>query len=261
MGPETAALIFDLADELRSSTYLSTQERFALLRAEIGLRGKRGEQWSGLLTMGGAQKEITSPSVVYQRFGGGDIQEFSFRSNSKSALYAELRVSGYGVNPPDAVSNGVHIERDFYNIKGERADLSTVHSGDLLLVSLNVSAEQRIPDLMVADLLPAGLELENQNLLHAIKLDDIMIDGTPVSQQMQSVTIVHREYRDDRFVAAIDLFPRQNGHLYYLARAVTPGVYTIPPPLAEDMYRPMIRAIGSGDAKLTVLPASGPQKI
>jgi hypothetical protein len=34
----------------------------------------------------------------------------------------------------------------------------------------------------------------------------------------------------------------QNSHVFYLARAVTPGDYVIPPTLVEDMYRPEIRA-------------------
>jgi hypothetical protein len=41
--------------------------------------------------------------------------------------------------------------------------------------------------------------------------------------------------------------------VFYLVRAVTPGSYTVPPPLAEDMYRPALRGIGkSVPAKITV---------
>ena len=32
--------------------------------------------------------------------------------------------------------------------------------------------------------------------------------------------------------------------LFYLVRAVTPGTYTVPPPLVEDMYRPDLRGVG-----------------
>ncbi|WP_198528697.1 hypothetical protein, partial [Xanthomonas arboricola] len=42
--------------------------------------------------------------------------------------------------------------------------------------------------------------------------------------------------------------------LYYLVRAVTPGTYTVPPSLVEDMYRPELRGVGrSTPATLTVV--------
>jgi uncharacterized protein YfaS (alpha-2-macroglobulin family) len=40
--------------------------------------------------------------------------------------------------------------------------------------------------------------------------------------------------------------------VFYLARAVTPGEYTVPPTLVEDMYRPEIRAIGVKEDKLII---------
>jgi uncharacterized protein YfaS (alpha-2-macroglobulin family) len=37
-------------------------------------------------------------------------------------------------------------------------------------------------------------------------------------------------------------------------RAVTPGTYTVPPPLVEDMYRPQLRGVGkSTPATITVV--------
>ena len=51
---------------------------------------------------------------------------------------------------------------------------------------------------------------------------------------------VHTEYRDDRFVAAMDREPGQSAFftLAYVVRAVAPGHYVYPPATAEDMYRP-----------------------
>jgi len=54
----------------------------------------------------------------------------------------------------------------------------------------------------------------------------------------------HLEFRDDRFVAA---FTRDSGDnsditLAYVVRAVTPGTFTLPPAMVEDMYRPYLNA-------------------
>ena len=51
---------------------------------------------------------------------------------------------------------------------------------------------------------------------------------------------VHVEYRDDRFVAAVDRDEGQSAFfsLAYIVRATTPGHYVYPAATAEDMYRP-----------------------
>ena len=54
----------------------------------------------------------------------------------------------------------------------------------------------------------------------------------------------HEEYRDDRFVAALKLDRGRTARVFYLVRAVSPGTYTAPPPLVEDMYRPQLRGVG-----------------
>src|SRR5690606_12459921 len=119
-----------------------------------------------------------------------------------------------------------------------------VKTGELFLVHLILTAKERVPDALLVHFLPAGFELENQNLEHAIKLDEFRIDGKSLRELQEATPLKHREYRDDRFVAALDQAPWNAGHLFFLMRAVTPGVYQVPPPIVEDMYRPEIRAIG-----------------
>ena len=51
---------------------------------------------------------------------------------------------------------------------------------------------------------------------------------------------LHTEFRDDRFVAALDIASGNTRKftLAYLIRAVTPGVYRQPAVYVEDMYQP-----------------------
>jgi uncharacterized protein YfaS (alpha-2-macroglobulin family) len=133
-------------------------------------------------------------------------------------------------------------------------------TGDLVLVHLQVKLANKdlsyLPDAMLVELLPAGLELENQNLEHAFKIDDLNLSINNKQQTIwdwQSNNIInHTEYRDDRFISAISLSRYWPTHVFYLARAVTPGKYTIPPTLVEDMYRPEIRAIGVNRGKMLI---------
>ena len=58
----------------------------------------------------------------------------------------------------------MQIERHILATDGSSKSLSSLKSGELVLVWLEVKASQNVPDALVVDLLPAGLELENQNL-------------------------------------------------------------------------------------------------
>jgi hypothetical protein len=128
-------------------------------------------------------------------------------------------------------------------------------SGDLVIVGLVARSKRSIPDGLVVDLLPAGLELENQNLDNAsVDLSKLTLDGESIADWRQNKDILHVEYRDDRFVAAVELDEHRVTRLYYLARAVTPGQYQVPPPYIEDMYRPYYHAVGTTPARLVIKP-------
>ena len=101
-----------------------------------------------------------------------------------------------------------------------------------------------IPDALVTDLLPGGLEVENLNLGGAQQWAGVVIDGIELDQHAAAANILHEEYRDDRYAAALNLRRGDKARVFYLVRAVTPGTYIVPPPLVEDMYRPALRGIG-----------------
>ena len=107
----------------------------------------------------------------------------------------------------------------------------------------------------MVDLLPAGLEIENQNLAQsAASLDNASSNVRQWHESMQNASLQHQEFRDDRYVAALKLNGYGSTHLLYLARAVTPGTYKVPPPQVESMYRPNWQAVGATPSDLTVQP-------
>jgi hypothetical protein len=115
-----------------------------------------------------------------------------------------------------------------FSIPGQQKSLSSLRSGELVLVKLEVTAKRNVPDALVVDLLPAGLELENQNLANSSA--SLQENGDAVQNllnQMQQADIQHIEFRDDRFVAAVAVNEGQPVTLVYLARAVTPGTYQV----------------------------------
>ena len=102
--------------------------------------------------------------------------------------------------------------------------------------------------------------MENLNLSQGPQAGEFSVGGINVAQAMSDERIKHREYRDDRFVAAAQIGP-QKLTLFYLLRVVTPGNFTVPAPYAEDMYRPELRGVGTAPASVTVNdPKGGAQK-
>jgi len=97
---------------------------------------------------------------------------------------------------------------------------------------------------LITDLLPAGLEIENFNLGDAKQWADVVVGEVQISDRSRAADVKHEEFRDDRYVAALKLSRGSTAHVFYLVRAVTPGTYMVPPPLAEDMYRPDLRGVG-----------------
>ncbi|EHC84570.1 Alpha-2-macroglobulin, partial [Salmonella enterica subsp. enterica serovar Senftenberg str. A4-543] len=104
-------------------------------------------------------------------------------------------------------------------------------------------------------LLPAGLELENQNLADSsASLPESGSEVQNLLNQMQQADIQYMEFRDDRFVAAVVVNEGQPVTLVYLARAVTPGTYQLAQPQVESMYAPQWRATGASEGLLIVTP-------
>jgi hypothetical protein len=129
-----------------------------------------------------------------------------------------------------------------------------VQVGDLLLTRLTVKSEKVLNDALVVDLLPSGFDIENTNLLsnnvlQGITLEDMSRPLLDVIAETQKKT---EEFRDDRYIAALQLNADATHQLFYLVRVIAGGNIVVPPPYVEDMYRPDIRAVGRSPGQLSV---------
>jgi uncharacterized protein YfaS (alpha-2-macroglobulin family) len=244
---------FQLSELLRTRRWLSTQERNALFLAGIALEKNRSDSWQAKLIFGAVEQSLNQEQPYRGKLEGSQIEQgLIIESQNEKPLFASANISGYSKDKPAVSSEGLSIIRSWYTTDGQQVTPNTVSVGQLYIVHLEVSAEERAPDALVVDLLAAGFELENQNLENAIKLDDFNIDGKDFSQLTRHTKIIHQEYRDDRFVAALDLNGYGAANVFYLVRAVTPGTYKVPSPLVEDMYRPERRGVGETLDTITI---------
>jgi hypothetical protein len=243
-----------LADALADKRYLSTQERNSLFLAGLAMETRFSDRWTADLALKQAVETLKAKGSFARKYDYTDLGEgISVKNTGEGDLYVDVDYQGYTKTPPPIeTTNSLGIRRDYYDTNGQPLDPGQLHVGDLVLVKLTLDTPWRAPDMLVVDLLPAGLELENQNLSHAIKLDELMFEGKSVADWRGRTQIVHQEFRDDRYVAAVDAGYYGNNHLFYLARAVTPGTYSVPAPFMEDMYRPENRAVGMTLSSMTI---------
>ena len=245
--------LFTLADELASRPYLSTQERNALFLAGRGLLLEPEQPWQAELSVGGQVRVLSHVDSGVKLAGAALAEPLTLSSPGAVTLFQQLSLSGYPLKAPTAGGENLSIRREYLSMAGEPLDLRNLASGELVLVHLAVEARQRVPDALVIDLLPAGLELENQNLgQSAASLSDASSALKDWQKAMQNVPPKHQEFRGDRYVAAVDVTGYDTTHLLYLARAVTPGTYRVPPPQVESMYRPNWQAVGEAPVELVV---------
>lgn len=245
--------IFELSKERR---WLSTQERNALFKAALAAGTATGEKLAALITTTEFTQNIDQQEPFKSLLNYDQLASITDIKAQDHTVYASLELVGQYATTPPPHSNGLTIMRDYFDIDGQPIELNKLQSGALVIVRLAATADHFTPDGLVVDLLPAGLELENQNLSNAsVNLSKIAIEGENLKDWRKNNQVQHVEYRDDRFVAALALErTHRNYYLYYLARAVTPGQYLVPPPYIEDMYRPYYQAIGATPTSLTVEP-------
>ncbi|WP_255987277.1 alpha-2-macroglobulin family protein [Chitinolyticbacter albus] len=253
-------LVFELAENLKNRRYhyYSTQERLALLLASQagGGPGASGSEWNAVLTVGGDTRGLASKSQETVSLPAAEIAKGAKLANSSgTALFVEIEASGYPKEAPKPQpGDQIKLARDWFFADGKPYNGRALNVGETLIVRVTASASQRIEDGLVVDRIPAGLEIENLNLSDGERIDALKVDGQSIREALEDSRIKHREYRDDRFVAAGQL-DYNALRLYYLVRVVTPGRFVVPATVAEDMYRPQITGVGPASPVLTVVDA------
>lgn len=139
---------------------------------------------------------------------------------------------------------GLSVRRFFLDENGEKINLDEISQGRLIVVQIELNTPGNLDNVVVEDLLPAGLEIENAALHTSQTIEWV--------KALKTLNPLRTEIRDDRFLAFTGPF---SGRLliHYTARAVTRGEFTLPPIAASCIYDPAIHSV-HGAGRLRVLP-------
>lgn len=219
----------EVASEFNPRRYTSTQEQAWLLLAAHALLKQTGS-----LQLAVAGQTITTDPYYLAPTDEQLAAKLTVVNQGQHPAWVVLDVSGVPVAQQAPAQEGFTIARRYYTRAGQPVDPGQLRSHELVVAVITgeaQSSEQQ--QALVVDLLPAGLEIENARLAHNASTVEL-----PWLPELTST--LHTEFRDDRYVAALDLESgtARKFTLAYLVRAVTPGVYRQPAVWVEDMYQP-----------------------
>ncbi|MEM8653548.1 MAG: alpha-2-macroglobulin family protein [Pseudomonadota bacterium] len=211
----------------RAGGSYSTQEAAHVLMAAKALRSGTGAP-----ALSVDDTPVAGP-VVQMRRAGDAVS--TIRNISGQRQDVTLTAIGVPLTPPEAGGYGYSITRAAYDLQGALAD-GPWTVGERRVIVLTITPFEAVgARLMIDDPLPAGIEIDNPNL---IRSGDVAgLDWLDTTQPQ------HTEFRADRFLAAVDHRGDAPFRLAYVARAVSPGDFHRPAALVEDMYRTEYRAV------------------
>lgn len=217
-----------VAQDLPEPDRLTTQEKAFLLLAANALSG--GQSAVSVAVQGRADG---AGNGAYRMRDAQIAQPPVFTNNGQGQLYVTAVSRGSPATAPAAAFDGMLANKQLWTPGGQAINGDTFRQGDRIIVALTVAAtEMRRTPLIIADLLPAGFEIEA-----VLRPEDAGNTG-PYAFLGELAAPDIAEARDDRFIASFDLFDQRRETVAYMVRAVTPGTFTMPGVVAEDMYRP-----------------------
>jgi uncharacterized protein YfaS (alpha-2-macroglobulin family) len=173
-----------------------------------------------------------------------------------AAAYVSWMQSGVPLAPPADSFHGLTIHRQYLTASGAAISQNRIATGELVRVRLTLDAPANEQNLVIEDLLPAGLEAENSALKTSAAQPDANKDAdtnsSDASDSNTTLTNLRIDVRDDRVIFMGGMPDRGTVTLEYLARAVTPGIYAIPPVRAEAMYDIAENGLSGAGGKFTV---------
>ncbi len=253
---ETAAR---LADQINGRRWFTTQEAGMASLAVGTFLEKTGADQRFVAAV---QVNAAAPVSVDKRrvFGAADLPAQADGSPAKVLIRAEkgtayciYSVRGVPTEEPKrpADSTGLSVQREWKDPEGNVLDLSkplVLKQGNRVIVTLTVAASAPTPDVVLSDLTPGGMEVENPRLESAGKdvpedeaaAEETGTDGESEATSDSAVPTgsdIYLDLREDRVLVFFDRVQGTRTYSYSM-RAVNKGTFTLPPTAVEGMYNP-----------------------
>lgn len=239
-------------------------------RAENGRWRNTQENAFALLALGKiAARWDSEPAPGVILLDGQSVGEFgkegtTVEGRDWGARRIEIRATGPGVayytildegiprqGEGRSTDRGLSVAREYLDRYGQPVDLAAITQGEVIVCRLTLSSTKGdVENVVIADLVAAGLEIENPRLSDRGGFD--WIKQRRERNRSNQLNVDYLDVRDDRFLVFTTAVTEEREFFYGL-RAVTAGRFVLPPAKAEAMYDPSVRSIrGGGEVTIRV---------
>lgn len=250
-NPAIYRLVERLSQAAKPGRWGTTQENaFALMALGKIARKKTAGDYKG---------EVLLDGEVLARFDSEKETRLSDARIARGELTVKIEgegecyyfLSSSGVPRRLAVpehDRGLAVRREYLDKNGRPLPPDGITQGDLVIAEITITAmEDNLENIVIADLLPAGLEIENPRLQSR--------ESIPWLARATDFPVDYMDIRDDRLLLFTSLRKAGTYRFYYALRAVTCGEFFLPPIKAECIYEPEIQS-AAGSGILSVIPRS-----
>lgn len=244
-NPSVPVLIEAISEDLCINQWYTTQaSAWGLMAIGKFFKSQEIPDYKGTIVVDGQKFKdfgVEDMKIIDSSFANSEIE---LSINGRGKCYYYWQASGLpSVGPIEEYDRRLQIRREYLADNGRHVNPKSVKLGDQIVVKVTAKAlDKNLENVVIDDLLPTCLEIENPRLETSSKLNWL---------QEQSSRIDYMDIRDDRLLLFTSLAPNQKFTYYYLARIIAAGDFLVPPVAGECMYDPTVRSAGSS-GRITV---------
>ncbi|MBI5267541.1 MAG: hypothetical protein HY851_09950, partial [candidate division Zixibacteria bacterium] len=244
-GPSTDIVAKSLMERARAGQWYTTQDNaFALMALGKYFKHKSRFGYTGSIRIEGDRTyaiDSTGFSLTRKDLAGRRVT-VSVNSGDGTCFYY-WQASGVPANhAAPEFDHGMTVRREFLDEDARTVDLKNVKLGSRVVCVITAESTSKfLQNVVINDLLPAGFEIENPRLKTTPRLSWIPNQGHAIDYQ---------DIRDDRLLIFTNLYPNDKVKYHYSLRAISAGVFRVPPVAAECMYNPLIASSASSGTVL-----------
>jgi hypothetical protein len=217
------------------ATYLRAYEKdVPNFTAEIRIAGEKYLQEAFF----GRTTDTRKTEAALNRFQQNQNLPVEIQKTGEGRFYYGLRMTYFPMQPTPNRDQGIAIKKEMRKMESSNSEATSYKPGDVVQITLRVITAQERHFVVVDDPLPAGFEAINPRL----KMTSIAYQGgrDAESSSWWRTGFDHVERRDDRVMLFANILPPGEHVFTYMARATTPGTFTLPSTHAEEMYTPEV---------------------
>ncbi len=198
-------------------------------------RSSAGAKGAAVVNLPGQKSRNVDPAGN-QTFRLDGPSPVTVLNSGNSTIYISYQIKGVPVKA-EPVRQVLSVKR---SILRNSKPVTSAKQGDLVTVRIRLESSAAVKDVVLSDLLPGGLEIEDSRFATRSK------GPATAAARQKNLTVKQEEKRPGEFVLSGDLWKKGTAEITYQARAVSRGQFAMGSTSAEAMYEPETRAFEPG---------------